>query len=185
MADDEVKKELDQEAAEGQEEQLEEKTEYELAEEKKKKLTYIIVFVVQIILAFVLIKFVIFPWYNNDGEEAYTEDVEEVENGEPIEIGYMYTISNLTVNPSGSRGRRFAVFEIALSVKTPEFVEEMKKYDTVIKDNYIQYLRSKTVEELSVDTAVVAIKNDLLDITGKIVGAEQLNDIYFTRFILQ
>lgn len=185
MAEDDVKQEMPEEASEGQEEQLDELSEYEKGEEKKKKLTYIIVFVVQIILAFVLIKFVVFPWYNKDSAEEVVEEVEETENKEPKEIGHIYTISNLTVNPSGSRGRRFAVFEIAVSVQTPEFVEEMKKYDTMIKDNLIQYFRAKTVEELSVDTAIVAIKEDIMEITGDIVGTEQLNDVYFTRFILQ
>lgn len=185
MADEEIKKDNTQETIDSEAGQSDEMTDYEKAEEKKKKLTYIIVFVVQIILAFVLIKFVIFPWYNNDNAEEAVEEVQEEESKEPKDLGHIYTISNLTVNPSGSRGRRFAVFEIAVSVKSAEFVDEMKKYESVIKDNYIQYFRSKTVEDLSVDTAIVGIKEDLLKITGDIVGSEELNDIYFTRYILQ
>ncbi len=189
MADDDVKKDIPEEAGEeqeNQEDQLEEPNEFEKGEAKKKKLTYIIVFVVQIILAFVLIKFVVFPWYYNDSTEEEVEEVqEETEDSEPKDIGHIYKISNLTVNPSGSRGRRFAVFEMAISVQTVEFVEELKKYDAVIKDNFIQYLRSKTVEDLSADTIAVTLKADLLDIAGDIVGHEELNDIYFTRFILQ
>ena len=168
------------------EEQFDGLTEYEQSEQKKKKILYVVIFAIQVILAFVLIKFVVLPWYNvNDNEKHDEEVIEEPQKMEKKELGQIFTISDLTVNPRGSRGRRFAVFEIALSVPEVEMVDEIKKYETVIKDNYIQYFRSKTVEELSADSAMINIKSDLIEITENIVGPNKVNDIFFTRFILQ
>lgn len=160
-------------------------SDYEKGEQKKKKIMYIIIFVVQLVLAFVLIKFFIIPWYNSD--QTKNVDDEQTEQSSPKEkIGQIYTISDLTVNPKDSRGRRFAIFEIALSIPDdPATTEEIKKYEVILRDKYIQYFRSKTVEELSMDTALEKIKSDLMNLTNEFMEQNVVNDIFFTQFILQ
>jgi flagellar basal body-associated protein FliL len=160
-------------------------SDYEKGEQKKKKIMYIIIFAVQLVLAFVLIKFFIIPWYSDDQPEN-VEDEQIEQSSLKEKIGQIYTISDLTVNPKDSRGRRFAIFEIALSIpEDPAVTEEIKKYEVILRDKYIQYFRSKTIPELSVDTALVDIKSDLMNITNEFMGKKVVNDIFFTQFILQ
>jgi flagellar basal body-associated protein FliL len=178
MADEEIKKNEEEQTSEGL-------SDYEKGEQKKKKVMYLIIFIVQIVLAFVLIKFFVIPWYN-DSQSENIEDIKTEQSPQKAKIGQIYTISDLTVNPKDSRGRRFAIFEIALSIPDdPEVAEEIKKYEVILRDKYIQYFRSKTVADLSVDTAMVTIKADIMNLTNNILGQGTIEDIYFTRFILQ
>jgi len=160
-------------------------TEYEKSEKKKKKTIILIGLVVfQLILALIVVKFFIYPWYiNNSSNADSTAETEEM--NEKRSLGMIYKISDLTVNPKGSGGRRFAVFELALSVPNQITVETIKKYEPVIKDRYIQYFRSKSVSDLSVDSVIVQAKIDLKNIANDIIGKKDIQDIYFTRFVLQ
>lgn len=173
----------DQELEEPVEEEL---TDYEQGEEKKKKMMYLIIFVIQVIVGFALVYFLIIPWYSGTDEEFAEEDYQEVQP-EIIqkEIGTIYKLPALTVNPKGSRGRRFAVIEIAFSVPEEEAIEEVKKYEPVLIDNLINYFRSKTVAELSVDTVMTKLKDEVMDISSNVLGGEKIQEIYFTNFILQ
>jgi len=151
---------------------------------KKKKLIYIIIFGVQIIIAFVLVKFFLLPWYSGDERDVTSEEqvVEEQDSGT---FGQIYKMPSMTVNPKGSRGRRFAVIEIAFSLPEGPFTEELKKYEPVLTDKYIQYFREKTVMELSADTIMTSLKSDIRKITEEVVGKDKIIDVYFTNFILQ
>ncbi len=150
---------------------------------KKKNWGLIIgVVLVQLIVAVFIIKFLVFP---NEGEssESVEEEAEQVE--ETKEMGFIYKISNLTINPKNSMGRRFAVFEIALEVEEAATVEELKKYHPIIVDRFIGYFRTKTVLELSSQESLVTIKSDLKNIVNKIMLEEVVNNLYFTRYVLE
>ena len=89
----------------------EEPSEFEDGKKKKSKIFYLAIFAVQIIVAIVLVKFFIIPWSSaTDGEVSVEEEQEIIQEDEPKEIGTIYKLPALTVNPKGSRGRRFAVF---------------------------------------------------------------------------
>lgn len=164
----------------------EELSDYEESEQKKKKMLYIIIFVIQIIVGLALVKFLIIPWYNGKDEEVLGEEFQDVQPEiEQKEIGTIYRLPALTVNPKGSRGRRFAVIEIAFSVPEEVIVEDVKKYEPVLIDNLINYFRSKTVADLSIDTVMTLLKDDVMEITSNVVGGDKIQDIYFTNFILQ
>lgn len=147
---------------------------------------YMVIFAIQVIVGFALVYFFIVPWYSGNEEEVPEDYYEEVQTEiEPKKMGTIYKLPALTVNPKGSRGRRFAVIEIAFSIPEEIVVEEVKKYEPVLIDNFINYFRSKTVEELSVDTIMTVLKDDVLEITSNVVGADKIQEIYFTNFILQ
>lgn len=71
-------------------------------------------FFVQILLAVVLVYFLILPRLSPASSNNSTK--EEIAKTESKEPGILVTIDNLTINPKGSYGRRYAVFEVALEV---------------------------------------------------------------------
>ncbi|HGY55132.1 MAG TPA: flagellar basal body-associated FliL family protein [Caldithrix abyssi] len=146
---------------------------------------------IQVVAAITLIVFVILPKYQETSAEPDQTQEESVNEGSanedegPRELGQIYKISDLTVNPKGSMGRRFAVFEVALEVETVEDVDILKRYHPLIVDGYINFLRKKTVFELATDDSLSVIKNHLKEITNEVVGQDLVYNIYFTRFVLQ
>lgn len=144
----------------------------------------IALFFVQILVAVALVYFLILPRLspasnNNSAEE---EKVAKTESKEP---GILVTIDNLTINPKGSYGRRYAVFEVALEVPDEEAKAEIEKFKPKIVDAYLLYLRSKTIEELTVKLDIDLMKQEMIDQVNKILGKPLVQNLYFTRFVLE
>lgn len=157
----------------------------EPAEKQKKKKKWPLIagiITVQVIAAILLVVFFLFPRYQQwTGAGEIEEPVKEAKK----ELGYIYTISDLTINPKNSMGRRFAVFEIALEVKDNKSIEELKKYHPILMDRCISYFRTKTVAELSAQIQMNVIKDDLKMIVNQLIGYDAVSDLYFTRFVLE
>lgn len=157
---------------------------------KSKVMLISIIVAVQIVAAILLIIFVILPQFVDDpvsGEEGSISDmVEEAEDeGEERELGEIYEISDLTVNPKGSMGRRFAVFELALEINSADDVPTLQKFHPLIKDGYINHLRTKTVLEYSNEQKIEEIKRELKDLANSVLGRKVVRNVFFTRYVLQ
>ena len=160
-------------------------TEPELKENKSKKMfIYGGIGIVQVLVAFVLVYFVFFPKMQDSSAEG-TDSQTAKESNERQPIGVLHTISGLTVNPKGSHGTRFAVFEIVLEMSGEDLKNLVKQYEPVIVDKLLLYLRNKTVEELSYHNLTTDIKTDILDIVNGILVDKKINNVYFTRFVLE
>ncbi len=151
----------------------------------KKSMMLLIVGIVMIVLAAVLVIFVIFPKFQQMNGTAPEEEVaEEVPEG-PVQIGKILKIENITINPKGSQGRRFAVFEMALEYSNPELEPTLKTYMPIILDRYQTYLRTKTVRDLTTVSEIDSIRSDLKQIVVDLLKTDEITNLYFTRFVLQ
>jgi len=156
-----------------------------LKENKSKKmLIYGGIGIVQVLVAFVLVYFVIFPKIQDSPEEAENSEATEEQN-ERTPLGVLHTISGLTVNPKNSNGTRFAVFEIVLEMPSEDLKNLVKQYEPVIVDKLLNYLRGKTVEELSYHSLTTDIKTDIMNIVNGILVDKKIINVYFTRFVLE
>ncbi len=139
---------------------------------------------VQVIAAIAIVYFLILPrlWPDTADQGKAKAKIEKKENKEP---GVIYTISDITINPKDSYGRRFAVFEIALELPNEDAKAELDKMKPIIVDRILQYLRSRTVAELTTTTNVAQIKSDLKSDINEILGQELVQNLYFTKFVLE
>ena len=177
----------------GAEEKIEEQAEQEVTFDSKssKKGIYLAIVVVQILIAAFLIWKFVFPEYQQLTEteqvlnDSAQKEEEQSESDEPHEIGVMYKIDNLTVNPKGTRGMRFAVFEFSLELPDAGDIQTLDKYKTVLIDNYIKYFRNCSVAELSKNTMTDTLKQNLMKITNEVVGKQVVENVYFTQFVLE
>lgn len=174
MADEEVKEQEEQEA---------------IVEEKPKGGKTMILLgagLAMIVVAVVLVVFVLFPKYQELTGQTSSEPEEIVEEEKPVSLGNIFKIENITINPKGSMGRRFAVFEVALEYgDDPEFGDTLFKLQPMIIDRFISYLRTKTVMELSRSTEIDTIRFHMKNIVNDMVKREAISNLYFTRFVLE
>ncbi len=160
------------------------KEEPALPPKKKKGFLFLTIILVQIIAAIALVVFVIYPKFAGSTDPGADQQKEAgVKEGNTL--GTLFSISNLTVNPKGSMGRRFAVFEVALEVHDPKAVEKLTAYKPVIVDQFLKYLRSKTIEEYSNVQEMDAIRNDLKNIANSVIQEKVVTNLYFTRYVLE
>ena len=151
----------------------------------KKTMLLLIVGIVMIVVAALLVVFIIYPKYQQISGAAPEEEVaEEVPEG-PVKIGKILKIENITINPKGSQGRRFAVFEMALEYSNPELEPTLKTYMPIILDRYQTYLRTKTVKDLTSVSEIDSIRSDLKQIVVDMLKTDEITNLYFTRFVLQ
>lgn len=157
----------------------------ELKENKSKKLMiYGGIGLAQVIVAFVLVYFIIYPKYL-EWTQGGGSTQEEIEKKERKPLGLLYTISSLTINPRDSRGNRFAVFEVVLELEDEETKVLVTQYEPVIVDRMLAFLRTKSVDELSFLNLTTDIKTELMHITNEILVDKKVINIYFTRFVLE
>lgn len=151
---------------------------------KKKGLLIAIIVLAQLIIAAGLVVFIIYPKLAgpaDEKEEAPAEKTEENSN----QLGPTFTISDLTVNPKGSMGRRFAVFEVVLEMNNPTYSEKLTQMKPVIVDKFLGYLREKTIAEYSSSDQMKIIRKDLKDIVNSVLNEEAVKNLFFTRFVLE
>ncbi len=141
-------------------------------------------FFVQILVVVALVYFLILPRLSPASNNNSTKE-EEIAKTESKEPGILVTIDNLTINPKGSYGRRYAVFEVALEVPDEDAKKEIEKFKPKIVDSYLLYLRSKTIEELTVKLDIELMKKEMIDQVNKILGKPLVQNLYFTRFVLE
>ncbi|HHJ53664.1 MAG TPA: flagellar basal body-associated FliL family protein [Caldithrix abyssi] len=163
----------------------EEKEQQEQPKKSKKGMMIAIIIAAQLIVAVLLVVFVIYPrmYPSAPGGEEVKEEQKKEEQGK--KLGPTYTISDLTVNPKGSMGRRFAVFEVVLEVNDPTVIDKLNQNKPVIVDQFLTYLRGKTVAELASLDQMKIIRNDLAEIVNRILDEDAVSNLYFTRFVLE
>jgi flagellar FliL protein len=149
----------------------------------KKTILIAAIIAIQVILAIVVVVFVILPKIN--APEAEGEAAEAAEETIKKERGLIYKVSDITLNPKGTMGKRFAVFEVALEVKTQEDLDKLSPLHAYIVDRFITYLRTKTVRELADHEQLPVFKEDLKNIANEEIGEDLVMTAYFTRFVLE
>ena len=156
------------------------------AEENKRQRFYIygsIIFI-QIVVAFVLVTFLIFPKY-----KAYTMNLDkpdmEIVRKEYKSPGGFYTISNLDVYLNNAKGNRLARFENVLELEDDKGKRLVQQHESLIFDKLQAFLRAKTVEELSYYNLISDIKPALINIVNDIIPDKKVKNVYFTRFVMK
>ncbi|HED11463.1 MAG TPA: hypothetical protein ENJ10_12295 [Caldithrix abyssi] len=163
---------------------------------KSKTGLYLTIIVVQLLVAGFLIWKFVFPEYEEiktandvalgryEAPQAKGESKDE-DDGELKELGPLYNFENLTVNPKGSRGMRYAVVGLSAELESEEDSPLLDQYKTVLIDNYIAYMRKHTMKELAEESTMDSLKIGFKTITNELLGREVVKNVYFTQFVLQ
>jgi len=110
---------------------------------------------------------------------------DEPEEEQDVVVGMIYKIEGLTVNPKGSMGRRYVVFDIALEYHIEEGAVKLKEFEPLIFDALLKYFRSKTVEEYSAQDAMEVMRVEIKNLVNGILPEDIVTNMYFTRYMLE
>lgn len=97
----------------------------------------------------------------------------------------VYLIEDLVVNPAGSDGMRYLAASIGLRSKMDGFLEAMKANEAPVKDALIRILSSKTVDDLGDVSQRESMREEILAEVQRLVPSEDIDAVYFMRFVLQ
>lgn len=103
-----------------------------------------------------------------------------------VDLGkFIYSIDDIIVNPADTDGKRLLLTSVGFDLPKIEMENELKTREAMVKDAVISTLSSKDISQLD----NIAYRDTLkMEITGRLkksIPDVTINNIYFSKYILQ
>ncbi|MCA2004999.1 MAG: flagellar basal body-associated FliL family protein [Ignavibacterium sp.] len=158
-------------------------------------------FIVQLVAVYFITANILIPKDHNSGnkeninqqqtaevqkENKTEENTNSPETESNITIGEnIFNLEDIIVNPAETNGKTLALASLGFDLKTPEAKKTMEEKVIIVKDAVITLLSSKTVPQLSNAAYRDTLKSEMIrDLSKKLPGVG-INNIYFSKFIIQ
>ncbi len=112
----------------------------------------------------------------------------QVNNVKPaiIDLGkFIYTLDDIIINPADTDGKRLLLVSIGFDVPKVEMENDLKTRDAMIKDVVISTLSSKNIDQLDNSAYRDTLKMEISSKLKKMIPEDTINNIYFSKYILQ
>ncbi|MDJ0782901.1 MAG: flagellar basal body-associated FliL family protein [Desulfosarcinaceae bacterium] len=116
---------------------------------------------------------------------APTTEEEVVEEEAPAEIGPLYSLGTLIVNLADEGGKRYLRVTIELELEAQDMTEEVEKRLPQVRDSILMILPTKTFADINTTPGKIALRDELLAAMNDIVTSGNINNLYFTEFVVQ
>lgn len=113
------------------------------------------------------------------------EEIHTMLNVKDTEEIIQYQFEELIVNPAGTNGQRFLVIEIAIELSDIEHQSLVEKRKQQIKDNMLQALSTRTIDQLINLKEREILRNELKEIINSVIGVRSVRNLYYTKYIMQ
>ncbi|NOZ74612.1 MAG: hypothetical protein GXO90_04450 [FCB group bacterium] len=137
------------------------------------------VLIIMLVAAFVLSRYVLYPMYQN----SRSENLKTLAS--LSQMGEIFQLKDITVNPLATNGRRFVVAEYALESRDPNVLLELKNREPQIRDEFIQYLRQHTATQILDLDFQETSKQELTAMLNDLLYSGNIDSMYYTKLILQ
>jgi flagellar FliL protein len=160
------------------------------------------IFIVQLVAVYFITANVLLSGYSksSESEEPKTEETTEEKSGETKEgeegktegkedenagSGLIYSLDDMIVNPANTNGKMLLLASLGLSVESEESKKMLEEKQVIVKDAVISVLSSKSVGQLSSATYRDTLKTEILKNLSTQMPGSKVNNIYFSKFIIQ
>ena len=152
---------------------------------KLKLIFSVVVFVVILLGAFGLTKYVLLPLSRKYQINKQIKERVLAEEDKIPEMGLVYVIDDLTVNTLGSSGYRIVVAELTLESKEEDVIKEIEAREPQFRDMFIEYFRSHTANEISNLSFQEESRSELIKIVNEHLNSGVIDSLYYVKLILQ
>ncbi len=98
---------------------------------------------------------------------------------------FIYTMEDVIVNPTGTSGQRLMLASVNIDVVSDEQLKYLKEREPIVKDLIISTISSKTIAQLGQIGFKDSLKTELSGSIKKKFPTIKVNDIYFSKYIMQ
>ena len=103
-----------------------------------------------------------------------------------IDLGkFIYTLDDIIINPADTDGKRLLLVSIGFDVPKVEIENDLKTRDAMLKDVVISTLSSKSIDQLDNSAYRDTLKMEISGKLKKMIPEDAINNIYFSKYILQ
>lgn len=158
-------------------------------------------FIIQLVAVYFITANILIPKDHNSAtkEEVKQEQTSGEQNGKKTEenekssesegntsLGEnIFNLEDIIVNPAETNGKTLLLASLGFDLKTPEAKKTMEEKVIIVKDAVITLLSSKTVPQLSNTAYRDSIKSEMISDLTKKLPEVKINNIYFSKFIIQ
>lgn len=157
------------------------------------------IFIVQLVLVYFITANILIPITHSDTskEENRTEDktektIDEHSSGskegttsENGAGGVIFAVDDMIVNPAQTNGKMLLLASLGLSIDGEEAKKALEEKQVIVKDAIISVLSSKNVTQLSSSAYRDTLKTEILKNLAVQMPGSKVNNIYFSKFIIQ
>lgn len=137
------------------------------------------VLILMLAAAFALSRYILYPMYLNSREKNLKAIASL------SQMGAVFHLKDITVNPLATNGRRFVIAEYALESRDPNVLLELQNREPQIRDEFIRYLRQHTATQiLDIDFQETS-KRELTAMLNDLLYSGSIDSMYYTKLILQ
>jgi flagellar FliL protein len=111
-------------------------------------------------------------------EEIQVEEEENV-------IGPLYTLDTMIVNLADHGGKRYLRITMALELSEPDAISTIESRLPQIRDAVLMILPSKKYDDVSTTEGKITLRNEVMEKINSLMTKGQVNNIYFTEFVVQ
>lgn len=97
----------------------------------------------------------------------------------------IFNLEDIIVNPAETNGKTLLLASLGFDLMTPEAKKTLEEKVIIVKDAVITLLSSKTVPQLSNTAYRDSIKSEMISDLSKKLPEVKINNIYFSKFIIQ
>ncbi len=102
------------------------------------------------------------------------------------ELGkFIFPIDDIIVNPSGTDGKRLLLVSLGFDVASEENKNELKNKEVLLRDAVISTLSAKTLVQLDNIAYRDSLKYQIAYEVKEKIPSIELNDVYFSKYIIQ
>ena len=114
---------------------------------------------------------------------AIADDVaiEEDENT----IGPLYSLDTMIVNLADHGGKRYLRVTMALELSDPDAQATIESRLPQVRDAILMILPTKKYGDVSTTEGKIALRSEVMDKINSLITKGQVNNIYFTEFVVQ
>jgi flagellar FliL protein len=151
----------------------------------------LIIVAVQAVVAYFLATIVIVPMLVGKANASETQNSaketsqEQVVDSSYTNVGPIFNVDDIIVNPANSDGERYVVVNMALELTSEEMQAEVEKRVPIIRDVAIQLLSSVPIDSMDGAENKLKLKNRFTSEIKKVLPPGSLRRVYFTSFIIQ
>ena len=98
----------------------------------------------------------------------------------------VFFLGNFTANmATNDRAGKFVVVEVRLKMTDTDMAEELKDKNVRLRDAVIDEMSLKRFSEVATEKGKLTLKNNIKERLNGIVQEGQIEEVYFTKFIIQ
>lgn len=130
------------------------------------------------------------PNIDPSGFEVVQEEPAEEESSEDVvdsvEVGkHILNIDDMIVNPAGTKGQRLMLVSLGFDVASEEELKMLEDKNVVLKDLIISTISKKTLVQLSNHDYRDSLKTELSSNVVAMFPSVKVNNVYFSKYIIQ